>query len=110
MANTLYNTEGGDIWIGEDTFAGHNVMLLTGHHDYTKFGKERIKVCTDKVRNIIIGNGVWLCSGCIIIGPCTIGDNAVISAGSVVGPNTVINEYELWMGNPAIFVKLINKE
>jgi acetyltransferase-like isoleucine patch superfamily enzyme len=110
LANTICNTENGNIFIDEDSFTGHNVMLLTGYHDYNKFGKDRIKVSEIRDRHIIIGKGVWICSGCIIIGPCYIEDNAVIGAGSIVKAGTIISHNELWAGNPAKYIKTICKD
>lgn len=42
----------------------------------------------------------------VILGGITIGENAMIGAGSVVTKNVPANE--LWIGNPARFVKKIN--
>ena len=36
--NALFNVSGGDITIGEYAFFGHEVAVLTGTHDITKFG------------------------------------------------------------------------
>ena len=57
--------------------------------------------------DILIGNGVWLASNTTILGPCSIGDNAAIAAGSVVTPNTVVPPNVLFAGMPAHFVKNI---
>lgn len=51
-----------------------------------------------------IGNDVWLGVRSIIKGGVTIGDGAVIGAGSVVTKD--VGPYEIWAGNPA---KLIRK-
>ena len=39
--NTLFNLSSGEITVGEYAFFGHNVSVLTGTHDWTKFGAER---------------------------------------------------------------------
>jgi acetyltransferase-like isoleucine patch superfamily enzyme len=45
-------------------------------------------------KDIRIGNGVWLGTNSVILGPCVIGDHAVIAAGAVVTadvpPETVV--------------------
>lgn len=51
-----------------------------------------------------IGNDVWLGFRAIVRGGVTIGDGAVVGAGSVVTKD--IGPYEIWAGNPA---KLIRK-
>lgn len=89
------------IKIEKDAFFGHDITLLTGSHDPNKFGQER------KGSNgggpIIIEEGAWICSKAIIIGPCIIGKHAVVGAGAVVSKD--VPPYQLWVGNPAKFVK-----
>ena len=102
------NLHCGSITIGEWSFIGQNCMLIAaGHgHDISKRFKERKDLSTDQEQNIVIGKGVFICSGAIILGPCKIGDHAVIAAGSVVLPG----EYEaesLYAGNPAVFKKYV---
>lgn len=55
-------------------------------------------------KSIIVGNDVYIGYGTIIIGPCKIGDGAVIAAGSVVTKD--IEPYEIVGGNPAKFISL----
>lgn len=58
---------------------------------------------SDDVRPVIIGDNVWVGTNCIIFPGVTIGDNSIVSAGSVVmsnvPPNTVV------AGNPARMVR-----
>lgn len=89
------------ITIEKDVFFGHDVFLLTGGHDPTKFGDERRH--SSKGGPIIIHEGVWIASRAIIVGPCEIGKHAVIGAGSVIVHD--VPEYELWAGNPAVYKK-----
>jgi len=56
-----------------------------------------------KTGNVIIGNDVWIGYGVILIAPVSIGDGAVVGAGSVVRGH--INPYEIWIGNPAHMVR-----
>jgi acetyltransferase-like isoleucine patch superfamily enzyme len=99
------NTSSGMVIIGKETFFGAGVMLLAGSHDYNLTGRERKDFWYKEGFDITIGDGVWIGSGAIIIGPCKIGDNAVIGAGSVVTHN--VGDYEIWAGNPAVFIKRI---
>ena len=87
----------GQITIGPDTFFGHRVMVLTGLHDYSRFGSARLK--SQSSRPVTIGAGVWVCSGAIICPGVTIGDHAVIGPGAVVMRN--VAAYTLVGGNPA---------
>lgn len=108
LVNTLFNTLSGDIYIGDYTFTGHNVSILTGTHDIAAIGEQRMHFPSEG-NDIIIGSGVWICSNSVILGPCKIGDNAVIGAGSVVLPNSEIGEDEFWAGVPAIKKKQLNQ-
>jgi acetyltransferase-like isoleucine patch superfamily enzyme len=101
MLNTLFNTSSGCIEIGDYTFASHNVSILTGNHDYRLLLEQRISTFADDGRDVLIGKGVWLCSNSLILGPCTIGDHAVIAAGAVVVPGTIVGEGEIYAGIPA---------
>ncbi|KWF17085.1 hypothetical protein WL84_06090 [Burkholderia cenocepacia] len=83
LVNTLLNVSSGRISIGEQTFFGHNVSLITGTHDLASVMADRHDYPRDG-RDIMIGKGVWIASNAIVLGPCTIGDNAVVAAGAVV--------------------------
>lgn len=106
MQNAMFNTMSGEIYVGDHTFCGSNVSIITGSHDVAARGKQRMEFTT-KGNDIEIKNGVWLCSNAVILGPCTIHNNAVVAAGSVVLPGTVIGENELWAGVPAEYKKKI---
>ena len=85
---------------------GHNCMVLTGFHDYTKPGETRDRVTLENAnRDIIIEDGVWIASGVIIVGPCRIGKNSVIASGSVVVKD--IPPLTFAAGNPAKVIKHI---
>lgn len=82
--NATFNTMSGSIWVGDHSFFGHNVTLITGTHDYTKFDGERQAAYPHAGRNIVVGQGVWIGTNAVIVGPCRIGDHAVVAAGAVV--------------------------
>ena len=52
-----------------NTFAGHDVSLITGSHPYERINGDRMGGFPTEGRDIVIGNGVWLGSGAIILGP-----------------------------------------
>ncbi len=97
----FFNTNSGRIRIGESTFAGSGVSILAGTHDPKLTGYLRRDAEITEGCDIEIGKGVWLASGCTLLGPCKIGDNAVIAAGAVVTPGTEVKEGEIWGGVPA---------
>jgi acetyltransferase-like isoleucine patch superfamily enzyme len=84
LADVLINTVGGFVDIGEYVFFGHDVLLLTGTHDFRVTGFERQLNRPTMGRNIIIEEGAWIASRAVIIGPCRIGMNAVVGCGCVV--------------------------
>jgi acetyltransferase-like isoleucine patch superfamily enzyme len=87
-------------------FCGHNVMLITGTHDYRLMGEAR-HVAPKTGHDIRIGKYVWLCSGVTVLGDVSIGDNAVVAAGSIVTSGTRIPNEQIWGGIPAKFMTQI---
>lgn len=105
LNNAVINTMSGIVEVRSYAFMGHNVSLLTGTHDCKQVGRSRQAAVPESGRDIIVGEGAWVASNVTIIGPCKIGENAVIGAGSVitgtVPPNTI------YAGIPAKFVRNI---
>jgi len=106
VVNTLFNTISGKIVVGEYSFTGHNVSLLTGTHQYKLKMKERMLEFPLENRDIIIGKGVWIGSNAVVIGPCHIGDNAVVAAGSIVVAS--VPEGAVVAGIPAKVIQFID--
>lgn len=107
LNNATINTVSGCVFIDDDAFLGHQVSLLTGTHDVKLYGEARKVGVPVNGRDIFIGKGVWIASNAIILGPCNIGDNAVIGAGSIatgnIPPNTV------YAGVPAKFIRKLQE-
>ena len=97
------NSLDGKIMIGDNTFFGHNVMLLARSHNYNLFGLDRQNSILED--SIILGEGVWIGSGAIILGGVKLGDNCVVGAGSVVTKSFPKNS--LICGNPAKLIRRI---
>lgn len=103
--NALFNLSGGHVTVGEWAFFGHNVCVLTGTHDMRKFGAERQKAIVGEGRDVVIGEGVWIASNATVLGPCTIGEHAVVGAGSLVQRD--VEPYTVVAGLPAREIKRI---
>ena len=103
--NALFNVESGDITVSEYAFFGHNVSVLTGTHDISKFDKERQDTIPRTGRDVVIERGAWLASDVLVLGPCTIGKHAVVGAGSLVSRN--VEPYSIVAGRPAKMVRHI---
>lgn len=94
------------VTIEKDAFSGHDIMILTGSHDYTQFGEERKRY--SKVLPVTIKEGVWLGSRCIILPGVTVGEHSVVGAGAVVTRD--VPPYTVVGGVPARFIKEIEHE
>jgi acetyltransferase-like isoleucine patch superfamily enzyme len=103
--NALFNMSGGTITLGEYAFFGHDVAVLTGTHDIAQFGRDRQLGFPRSGRDVVIGEGVWLASHVLVLGPVTIGDHAVVAAGSLVRED--VEPYTVVAGRPAKVVKKI---
>ena len=104
------------IEVGENFFANYNFIVLDGN--YVRIGdnvwiapnvgiyaaghpldvKDRIDGW-EYAFPVTIGNNVWIGGSVVILGGVTIGDNAVVGAGSVVVCDILPGE--IWAGNPA---------
>lgn len=69
------------IAIGDDVQIGPGVHIYTATHP---IAAEARRSGLEYARPVSIGNGVWLGGGAIVCPGITIGDNAVVGAGSVV--------------------------
>ena len=101
--NAFFDTTG-DITIGDATFFGWGVKVLTGTHPVYKRGMIRQQMVISKP--VFIGAGVFVASYAIILPGCVIGEDTVVSAGSVV--KGVFPAGSLIAGNPAKIVKSID--
>lgn len=106
--NALFNVSGGEITIGKYAFFGHEVAVLTGTHDITKFGRERQTTFPHSERDVVIEEGAWVASHAIVLGPVHIGKHAVVAAGSLVLEN--VPDYAVVAGRPAKVIKNINSQ
>jgi len=103
--NATFNTISGNIQIGEYVFFGFHVVVLTGTHDYNKFGRERQITVPGFGKDVIIKEGAWLASNVTVIGPCIIGEHSVVAAGALV--NKDVPPYTIVAGIPARVIKKI---
>jgi acetyltransferase-like isoleucine patch superfamily enzyme len=115
--------EGGELLIGARTFVNYGCSLAaTGRVSIgadcllgpyvnitdNAFHELRDRARQPEPRPVIIGNGVWIGVRAIILPGVTVGDGAVIGAGSVVTkdvpPNGVV------AGNPARLLRVLDSE
>lgn len=82
--NATFNLSSGTVTLRPWAFFGHNVTVLTGTHDVTKFGRERHRSVPGAGRDVVIDEGAWITSNATIVGPCHVGAHAVVGVGAVV--------------------------
>ncbi len=96
---TVYDLGGIDI--GDEVLIGPNVSLITSGHPIEP-SRRRDGVIA---KPIVIERNVWIAAGATVIGGVTIGENAVVAAGSVVTKDVPANT--LVGGNPARVIRSI---
>jgi acetyltransferase-like isoleucine patch superfamily enzyme len=86
------------VQIGADCLIGTHVMILDNNfHDLIERNRR------PEGRPVIIGTNVWLGSRSIILPGCTIGEGAVVGAGSVV--TSSVAPWTVVAGNPARVIR-----
>ena len=86
------------ISIGSDTLIGAYCYIISGNH---RFAAPDLPVRMQGYEGapITIGRNVWLGAHVVVLPGVTIGDNAVVGAGSVVTAS--VPGAEIWAGVPA---------
>jgi acetyltransferase-like isoleucine patch superfamily enzyme len=103
--NALFNLSSGEITVGEHAFFGHSVSVLTGTHDFTKFGAERQVAVPKSGRDVVIDEGAWVSSNVVVVAPCHIGAHSVVGVGSLVLGD--VEPYTVVAGSPAKMLRRI---
>ena len=93
-----------DIYVGDGTMLGPNVVLATAGHPILP---ELRKVQYQYNMPIRIGKNCWLGAGVIVLPGVTIGDNTVVGAGSVVTKDLPANVVAV--GNPCRVLREIGE-
>jgi len=99
--NCFLSADKSNIKIGNDCLLGPDVLIINTNHgiDYG----ELIRLQKNKTSDINIGNDVWIGAKSTILAGVTIGDGAVIAAGSIVNRN--VEPYTIVGGVPAKVIK-----
>lgn len=105
IGNNVTIKSGVQVWDGitieDNVFVGPNVTFTND-----LFPKSKNK--DFKLEKTIVKKGASLGANATILAGITIGENALIGAGSVVTKD--IPENEIWIGNPAKFLKKNNND
>lgn len=93
----------GGVTLGDGCLIGHNVVFATLNHGIAPDDRASMYPAP-----ITLGKNIWVGSNSTILRGVTIGDNAIIAAGSVVtkdvAENTIVG------GVPAKYIRHINKD
>lgn len=93
-----------DVIIGDNVLiAPHCALLNRKEHSYDLLGVTIFDAPRKQSEKIIIENDVWLGFGSIVLGGVTIGEGAVIAAGSLVLKD--VKPYMIVAGSPAKEIK-----
>ena len=92
-----------EIFVGDGTMFGPNVILATAGHPILPVLREKQYQFN---MSIHIGKNCWLGAGAVVLPGVTIGDNSVIGAGSVVTKD--IPAGVVAVGNPCKVLREIN--
>ncbi len=97
----------GSLTIGNYFHSGVNVTILTSNHNY----ENASSIPYDKIRidkPVVIKDFVWIGNNVTVIPGITIGEGAIIAAGSVVVKD--VPDCAIVGGNPAKLIKFRNLE
>lgn len=83
------------VTIEDDVFVGPHVCFTNDKYPPSK-GKHW--------RKTLVKKGASICANCTIVCGVTIGENALVGAGSVVAKD--VPDGQVWYGNPAVFKNL----
>ena len=87
---------------GDDVLLGPGVLISTATHPKNP---EARKKGLESAHPVTLGDSVWVGMGAKILPGVTIGDNAIIGAGSVVNKDVPANT--VFAGNPAVQISEI---
>ena len=96
------------VTIEDNVFVGHGVMFIKDSYPRATAAGGNLQTEADwKVERTVIKKGASVGSGCTILSNITIGENAIVGAGSVVtkdvAPNCIV------AGNPARILRYIEQ-
>lgn len=93
-----------DVIIGDNVFIGPNTTLCTVIHAY-----DAVERNSGIMRSapIVIHDNVWIAANVVVLPGVTIGEGAIVGAGSVVTRD--VDPVSVVAGNPARFIRAVGK-
>lgn len=103
QAGSFVRAAGGTIEIGPSTAVAQGCVVIAANHTLPD-GQPFLTAPWDETRTgVIIGRNVWVGAHSTLLPGVTIGDDAVVAAGSVV--TKPVPAGEIWGGVPARFIR-----
>lgn len=97
---------GGEVRVGADSAVSQNSVVVAANHRIVP-GLDRLRTPWDETRcGVIVGRNVWIGAACVLLPGCSVGDGAVVGAGSVVAGH--VPPHELWAGVPARRIRALD--
>lgn len=93
----------GNILIGNNTIIGPHVSIFSENHNYENIEIPIVQQGETRA-DVVIGKDVWIGTKSTILSGVTIGDHAIIAAGSIVNKN--VPAYAIVGGIPAKVLKM----
>jgi acetyltransferase-like isoleucine patch superfamily enzyme len=107
ISSHTFVCEGVDI--EDNVFIGHNVAFINDSYPRAATTTGGLQTEADwKVEKTVVRKGASIGSGCTILSKITIGENAIVGAGSVVTKDVPANA--IVAGNPARVLRYLNEE
>lgn len=91
-------TTRGTVTIGDRTLVGYGTKILSSNHNIPA-AQGRIFDSGHEAKPVVIGEDVWIGAHCVILAGVSIGEGAIVAAGSVVTKD--IEPYTVVGGVPA---------
>jgi acetyltransferase-like isoleucine patch superfamily enzyme len=95
------------VTIEDNVFIGHGVMFINDSYPRATAGGQLQTEADWKVERTVIKQGASVGSGATILSRVTVGENAIVGAGSVVTKDVPANS--IVAGNPAKFLRHIEQ-
>lgn len=94
---------GGFICIGNHCLLSQGISIIASNHQISPNALIKEQLWDTEKINVVIGDDVWIGANSVVLPGVTIGNGAVVGAGSVVTKN--VPQYAIIAGNPAKIIK-----
>ena len=96
------------VTIEDNVFVGHSVAFINDSYPRATTAEGFLQIESDwRVERTLVKKGASIGSGCTILANITIGENALVGAGSVVTKDVPANA--IVAGNPARFLRYVEQ-